>query len=114
MGFSLPTVLMEVKQEPVEEDQVLQLGLSRLLEEHSRQEGEVKLEEEEEGSMVVDSDRFDCLDTLTELELVPRDLGYLDLDSEKWEVQSVESGYHSPDYPHLQFEYDDIFDDICL
>ena len=33
---------------------------------------------------------------------------------EKWEVQSVESGYHSPDYPHLQFEYDDIFDDICL
>jgi len=110
--ISLPTVLLEVKQEPGEEtgDQVLQLGLSRLLEEHSSQ-GEVKLEEE------VNSDRFDCLDTLTELELVALpagELGCLDLDTEKWEVQSVESGYHSPDYPHLQFEYDDIFDDICL
>jgi len=109
---SLPTVLLEVKQEPGEErgDQVIQLGLSRLLEEHSSQ-GEVKLEEE------VNSDRFDCLDTLTELELVTlpaSELGCLDLDTEKWEVQSVESGYHSPDYPHLQFEYDDIFDDICL
>merc|ERR1711974_405524 len=64
--ISLPSVLLEVKQEPGEEttgDQVLQLGLSRLLEEHSSQ-GEVKLEEE------VNSDRFDCLDTLTELELV--------------------------------------------
>jgi len=110
--ISLPTVLLEVKQEPGEEtgDQVLQLGLSRLLEEHSSQ-GEVKLEGE------VNSDRFDCLDTLTELELVALpagELGCLDLDTEKWEVQSVESGYHSPDYPHLQFEYDDIFDDICL
>jgi len=110
--ISLPTVLLEVKQEPGEEtgDQVLQLGLSRLLEDHSSQ-CEVKLEEE------VNSDRFDCLDTLTELELVALpagELGCLDLDTEKWEVQSVESGYHSPDYPHLQFEYDDIFDDICL
>jgi len=107
--ISLPTVLLEVKQEPGEEetgDQVLQLGLSRLLEDHISQ-GEVKLEEE------VNSDSFDCLDTLTELELVALP-GCLDLDTEKWEVQSVESGYHSPDYPHLQFEYDDIFDDICL
>ena len=74
---SLPTVLLEVKQEPGEErgDQVIQLGLSRLLEEHSSQ-GEVKLEEE------VNSDRFDCLDTLTELELVTlpaSELGCLDL-----------------------------------
>ena len=89
--ISLPTVLMEVKQEPgeeTEEDQVLQLGLSRLLEEHSRP-GEVKVEEEE-GSMVVDSDRFDCLDTLTELELVALpagELGYLDL-----------VGHYSPSY----------------
>jgi len=35
-------------------------------------------------------------------------------DKEKWEEQSVESGHHSPDYPLLQFEYDNIFDDICL
>ena len=76
--ISLPSVLLEVKQEPGEEtsgDQVLQLGLSRLLEEHSSQ-GEVKLEEE------VNSDRFDCLDTLTELELVALpagELGCLDL-----------------------------------
>ena len=64
--ISLPTVLLEVKQEPGEEetgDEVLQLGLSRLLEDHISQ-GEVKLEEE------VNSDSFDCLDTLTELELV--------------------------------------------
>ena len=80
---SLPTVLLEVKQEPGEEreDQLLQLGLSRLLEEHSSQDEEVvKLEEED--SMVVDSNRFDCLDTLTELELVALpagELGYLDL-----------------------------------
>ena len=76
--ISLPTVLLEVKQEPGDEttgDQVLQLGLSRLLEEQSSQ-GEVKLEEE------VNSDRFDCLDTLTELELVALpagELGCLDL-----------------------------------
>ena len=64
--ISLPTVLLEVKQEPGEEetgDQGLHLGLSRLLEDHISQ-GEVKLEEE------VNSDSFDCLDTLTELELV--------------------------------------------
>ena len=94
--ISLPTVLMEVKQEPgeeTEEDQVLQLGLSRLLEEHSRR-GEVKVEEEE-GSMVVDSDRFDCLDTLTELELVALpagELGYLDL-----------VGHYSPTIISLQY-----------
>ena len=35
-------------------------------------------------------------------------------DKEKGEEQSVESSQHSPDYPLLQFEYDNIFDDICL
>ena len=87
---SLPTVLLEVKQEPGEEreDQLLQLGLSRLLEEHSSQDEEVvKLEEED--SMVVDSNRFDCLDTLTELELVALpagELGYLDLVTIRYKV----------------------------
>jgi len=114
--ISLPTILVEVKKEPAEDNQVVHLGLSRLLEEHDSKQS-VKVEEEEEG-MMVDSDTFDCnLDTLTELELAALpsgELGCLDLEPEKWEVQSVESGYHSPDYPHLQFEYDDIFDDICL
>ena len=79
--ISLPTILVEVKKEPAEDNQVVHLGLSRLLEEHDSKQS-VKVEEEEEG-MMVDSDTFDCnLDTLTELELAALpsgELGCLDL-----------------------------------
>jgi len=93
---------------------------------HDRQETLVKREDgginlgcikREVGCINMKRD-FDCQDTLTELDLVSlplEDINYLiALDKEKWEEQSVESGQHSPDYPLLQFEYDNIFDDICL
>ena len=77
--ISLPTILVEVKKEPAEDNQVVHLGLSRLLEEH---DGKQSVKVEEEG-MMVDSDTFDCnLDTLTELELAALpsgELGCLDL-----------------------------------
>ena len=76
----LPTILVEVKKEPAEDNQVVHLGLSRLLEEHDSKQS-VKVEEEE--GMMVDSDTFDCnFDTLTELELTALpsgELGCLDL-----------------------------------
>jgi len=98
---------------------------------HDRQETLVKVEKREESchginlgcikrevSCINMKHDFDCEDTLTELDLVSlplEDINYLiALDKEKWEEQSVESGHHSPDYPLLQFEYDNIFDDICL
>merc|ERR1711974_349795 len=84
---------------------------------HDRQETLVKVEKREVSCINMKHD-FDCEDTLTELDLVSlplEDINYLiALDKEKWEEQSVESGHHSPDYPLLQFEYDNIFDDICL
>jgi len=95
---------------------------------HDRQETLVKREEschginlgciKREVSCINMKHDFDCEDTLTELDLVSlplEDINYLiALDKEKWEEQSVESGHQSPDYPLLQFEYDNIFDDICL
>jgi len=98
---------------------------------HDREEAVVKVEtchqpvkretlgciKREVGCFNVKQD-FDCEATLTELDLVSlplEDINYLiALDKEKWEEQSVESSQHSPDYPLLQFEYDNIFDDICL
>ena len=115
-------------------------------------ESVVEMKVEEAGGFedmaVEEGERFDCLATLTELELVAAlPPGEADLpclvsppssilpfssshtnnfpsmqanyipacqDTDPWEEESVESGYHSPDYPHLQFDYDDIFTHICL
>jgi len=109
-----------VKQEPIDTWVVDARGLQQIRHQFVNFKTIADCNPKEVEIKVEDSDDYDLpyLETLTELDLVslpPEDMDYLTaLDAEKWEVQSAESGYDSPEYPHLQFEYDNIFDDIGL